>query len=144
MARYHLAWSVGFTFDTTLALSRMILDGFFDRYTNLKIIGAHAGGYLPFLFPRLDQGFASFDSVRETIQIKPSEYAERMYVDSIAYSAKALADTVAAFGPDRVLFGSDYPHKCGKMAQMVGLAETLPAGEAARVKGGNAARIFSL
>jgi aminocarboxymuconate-semialdehyde decarboxylase len=30
MTRYHLSWSVGFTFDTTLALARMILDGFFD------------------------------------------------------------------------------------------------------------------
>ena len=65
MGRYHLVWNVGFIFDTTLALSTMILNGFFDRYPRLKIIGAHAGGSLPFTLSRLDQGFRSFDPVRE-------------------------------------------------------------------------------
>lgn len=40
MADYHLVWSTGFTLDTSLALARMIMDGFFDRYRGLKIIGA--------------------------------------------------------------------------------------------------------
>ena len=30
--RYDLSWSVGFMFDTTLAITRMIFDGFLDRY----------------------------------------------------------------------------------------------------------------
>lgn len=67
LGRYHLAWSVGFAFDTTLALSRMPLDGFFDRYPNVKVIGAHAGGTLPFLLPRLDQGFGP-----STASVRPS------------------------------------------------------------------------
>ncbi len=37
---------IGFAFDITLAVSRMILGGFFDRCTRLKFIAAHAGGAL--------------------------------------------------------------------------------------------------
>src|SRR6266851_6258145 len=43
VASYNLVASVGFMFDTSLAVSRMIFDGFFDRYPNLKLIAAHGG-----------------------------------------------------------------------------------------------------
>lgn len=144
MGRYHLVWNVGFIFDTTLALSTMILDGFFDRYPRLKIIGAHAGGCLPFIMSRLDQGFRSFDPVRETITELPSSYAERIYIDSIVYSAEALAFAVGTFGSANVLFGTDYPHKCGNMDQMLELVDTLPADQRSAVAGRNAERIFGL
>jgi aminocarboxymuconate-semialdehyde decarboxylase len=32
MTEFQLTASIGFTFDTSLAVSRMIFDGFFDRY----------------------------------------------------------------------------------------------------------------
>ena len=35
MGEFDLSWSVGFMFDTTLAVTRMIFDGFFDLYPNL-------------------------------------------------------------------------------------------------------------
>jgi len=47
MRLYDLSWSVGFMFDTTLAITRMIFDGFLDRFPNLKLIAAHGGGALP-------------------------------------------------------------------------------------------------
>jgi aminocarboxymuconate-semialdehyde decarboxylase len=144
MERYHLAWSVGFTFDTTLALARMILDGFFDRYPNLKIIGGHAGGYLPFLLPRLDEGFRKIESTRESIEKLPSSYASKIYVDSIAYSVPTLEFTVAAFGPQNVLYGSDYPHNVGDMAGGLDRVDALPRGTAAAIRSENAARIFNL
>jgi len=36
LRRYNLVASVGFMFDTTLAFARMILDGFLDRYPDLR------------------------------------------------------------------------------------------------------------
>lgn len=142
--RYHLVWSVGFTFDTTLALARMVLDGFLERYPNLKIIGSHAAGTLPFLMGRLDTGHRSFAAAREAIAEIPSTYAGRVYADSIAYSPASLALTVEVLGERNVLFGSDYPHKCGRMDECVDLVATLPAAQADLVRSGNAARIFDL
>lgn len=142
--RFHLAWSAGFTFDTTLALARMILSGFLDRYPNLKIIGGHGGGYLPFLLPRLDKGHGSFPAQREVIDELPSHYAHRIFVDSIVYSVDALRFTVETFGADRVLFGSDYPHLCGRMQEIDAIVSALGPNTAAKIKSGNAERIFDL
>ena len=56
--------TAGFTFDTTLAISRMILDGFLDQYPNLSIIASHGGGTLPYLAGRLDLFFEIMFFVR--------------------------------------------------------------------------------
>ncbi|MQA07902.1 MAG: amidohydrolase family protein [Pseudonocardiaceae bacterium] len=144
MTRFHLVWSVGFTFDTTLALARMIMDGFFDRYRNLKVIGGHAGGYLPFLIGRLDAGFRSFESCRERIDALPSSYLKQVYVDSIVYAPEALRLTVETMGHENVLFGTDYPHKNGDMAEIRELVSQLPDEQRAAVMGGNAQRLFAL
>lgn len=142
--RFHMAWNVGFPSDTTLALTRMILSGFLDDYPKLKIIGGHAGGFLPFLLPRLDKGHAAFPTQREVITELPSEYARRLYVDSIAYSAQALKFTIDTLGADQMLYGSDYPHLCGRMEEIDELVGTLGAETAAKVRSGNAARVFEL
>ncbi|NUR89636.1 MAG: amidohydrolase [Nonomuraea sp.] len=144
LGRYHMVWSAGFTFDTTLALTRMIMDGFFDRYPRLKVIGGHAGGYLPFLIGRLDAGHRTWESARAAIENPPSSYLERIFVDSIVYDPRALQLTVDVFGPDNVLYGSDYPHRNGHMEEIIDLVRALPANQAARILGGNAARIFEV
>ena len=144
MSRYHLVWSVGFTFDTTLALSRMIMDGFFERYRRLKIIGGHAGGYLPFVISRLDAGFRAFESCRAKIDKLPSSYLKQIYVDSIVYAPETLAMTVQVMGEDNVLYGSDYPHKNGKMEEIVEYVGTLPAVQRDKVLAGNTRKVFDL
>ena len=56
MTKFDLSWSVGFMFDTTLAITRMIFEGFFDQYPNLKVIASHGGGTLPYLVGRFEKG----------------------------------------------------------------------------------------
>src|SRR5690606_18435980 len=69
---YGLVPPVGFTFDTTLAVSRMILDGFFDRYRNLKLIASHGGGTLPYIAARLDRCHEKIPSASAVIAEAPS------------------------------------------------------------------------
>jgi aminocarboxymuconate-semialdehyde decarboxylase len=76
--KYNLTASVGFMFDTSLAVSRMIFDGFFDRYPDLKLIAAHGGGMLPYVAGRLDICFDNMPACRERISIRPSEYLKRI------------------------------------------------------------------
>src|SRR5712671_840550 len=45
---------IGNPLETTVFLSRMIFDGALDRFPDLKLIGAHAGGYLPSYLGRTD------------------------------------------------------------------------------------------
>jgi len=51
--RYLLA-SLGFTYDTTLAICQLVMTGFLEKYPNLKIIASHGGGYIPYVASRID------------------------------------------------------------------------------------------
>jgi len=144
MARYNLVASIGFTFDTSLAVARMIYDGFFDRYTKLKIIAAHGGGALPYLVGRLDVVFENMPGARETIAQPPGEYMSRIYYDSVVYRQSALQLCVDIGGEDNVMYGSDYPHNIGDMRGCLGRVDSLGASARRKVRGENARRIFGL
>ena len=142
--RYNLIASVGFMFDTSLAVSRMIFDGFLDRYRSLKIIAAHGGGTLPYLAGRLDICFDNMPACREKISQKPSAYLKRIYYDSVVFQQDSLELAVKVGGEDNVLYGSDYPHNIGDMKGCLARVDGLPAAVRDKVRGGNAMRIFKL
>ena len=144
MRRYNLVASVGFMFDTTLAVARLIFDGFFDRYPNIKLIAAHAGGALPYIAGRLDICFENMPPCREKISQKPSHYLRRIYYDSVTFTQEALETCISVAGPENVLYGSDYPHNIGDMAGCLARVDALPADQRDAVRGANAARIFGL
>ncbi|MFM0201488.1 amidohydrolase family protein [Paraburkholderia fungorum] len=144
MQKYMLIVPIGFMFDTTLALGRMIYDGFFDRYTKLKIIGAHGGGALPFLISRFDRCHEKIDSARATISKRPSTYMGRLFLDSVVYSREALQMAINCVGEDNVLYGSDFPHNISDMGGILARVNELPGSVRHKVRGNNAERIFNL
>jgi hypothetical protein len=103
MVRFQLTASIGFTFDTSLAVSRMIYDGFFDRYRKLRIIAAHGGGALPYLISRMDQCFDNIPACREKISARPSEYVHRILADAVVFAPEVLDLCLKVFGADNVL-----------------------------------------
>src|SRR5439155_231607 len=103
VASYNLIASVGFMFDTSLAVSRMIFDGFFERYPNLKLIAAHGGGALPYIAGRLDICFEKMPACRERISQQPSFYLKKIYYDSVVFQQESLQLCIGAGGEDRVL-----------------------------------------
>jgi len=135
---------IGFMIDTTLAVSRMILSGFFDRYPNLKIIASHGGATLPYLAGRLDRCHEMIPACADAIVEKPSAYLERIYYDTVVYSQGALQLAVDVGGSNNILYGSDYPHNIGDMAGCLARVNNLPADVAAKARDGNAMRIFGL
>ncbi|OGA49252.1 MAG: hypothetical protein A3G25_00050 [Betaproteobacteria bacterium RIFCSPLOWO2_12_FULL_63_13] len=144
MDQFQLAPPIGFTFDTTLAVSRMILSGFFDRCAKLKIIAAHAGGALPFLAGRLDICWENMPAAREKTSEKPSSYLRQVYADAVVFRQDALDMAVSVFGTNNVLYGSDYPHNIGDMKGCLSRVDALPGDVREKVRGGNAERIFRL
>ena len=73
----------------------------------------------------------------------PSTYLERIYYDSIIYQADGLQTLINLAGPDRVMFGTDYPH-AADIPVLKQLAEGLPADQTAKILGGAAQRIFAI
>ena len=80
----------------------------------------------------------------EVISEKPSSYLQRIYYDSVVYAQDALELCVKVGGSDKVLYGSDYPHNIGDMAGCLARVNNLDSSTAAKVRDGNAMRIFDL
>jgi aminocarboxymuconate-semialdehyde decarboxylase len=144
MMRFQLTASLGFTFDTSLAIARMIYDGFFDRHRRLRIIAAHGGGALPYLIARMDQCFDHIPACREKISVRPSEYLPQICVDAVLFSPEALELCVKVMGADNVMYGSDYPHTIGDLPGCLARVNALPEGARDNVRGLNARRVFGL
>jgi len=144
LRQYNLIASIGFMFDTSLAVARMCFDGFLDRFPNLKLIASHSGAALPYLVGRLDICFDNMNACRTKTETRPSEYLRRIYYDSVTYSPGALALCIEVGGADRVLYGSDYPHNIGDMKGILARVDALPAAQRDAVRGANAQRIFNL
>jgi aminocarboxymuconate-semialdehyde decarboxylase len=144
MATHSLTASIGFTFDTSLAIARCISDGFLDRYPNLRLIASHGGGALPYLAGRLDICHAKIPACSARAADKPSNYLRRIYVDSVVFAQNALQMCVDTVGPDNVLYGSDYPHNIGDITGCLGRVNSLAEGVRQAVRGRNAQRIFNI
>jgi aminocarboxymuconate-semialdehyde decarboxylase len=142
MSRFQLTASIGFTFDTSLAIARMIYDGFFDRNRRLKIIASHGGGALPFLISRMDQCYDNIPACREKISVRPSEYLPQIYADAVVFSPDVLGLCVKTFGADNVLYGSDYPHTIGDLPGCLKRVNGLSEGTRDKVRGANARRVL--
>jgi len=114
MDQYKLDELVGRPFDTAMCVARMILSGLFDRFPRLQICAAHIGGGLLPCMGRLDFGWRlGCDGMPEDTVIKckriPSSYLRtNLHVDIMGVWAPHVIEAVEVFGPDRVMFGTDY------------------------------------
>ncbi|MBI2467375.1 MAG: amidohydrolase [Candidatus Rokubacteria bacterium] len=146
MDRFGLVPSIGFMVDTTLAVTRMVLAGVFERYPDWPVIVGHAGATLPFLAGRLDQCHRFIPETRAKTSKPPSEYLRRLYYDTVTYDVNALWLAYKLAGAQRLLYGSDYPHIIGDMKGCAARIEQLeiPESEKALIRSGNAKRLFRL
>jgi aminocarboxymuconate-semialdehyde decarboxylase len=144
MGSYDLSWSVGFMFDTTLAVTRMVFDGFLDRYPNLKLIVAHGGAALPYLVGRFEKGDEVELPARRRMTAHPIEYLRRLSYDCITYDLGALRYLISVVGAERVLFGTDWPHQVHDVAGSLANTAALPPDQCAAIRGTTALGLFGL
>ena len=144
MTKFDLSWSVGFMFDTTLALTRMIFEGFFDQYPNLKIIASHGGGTLPYLVGRFEKGDEVEIPARRQMKRKPTDYLRHIYYDCITYNPGALQYLVSVVGAEHVMFGTDWPHQVHDTKGAFANTAKLPQTQCDAIRGANARRVFNL
>jgi uncharacterized protein len=110
-SRYGIWWSLGWPYETAVAMTRLVFSGHMARYPRLKVITHHAGGLIPHFSGRLDtiqaedqrEAFAAFTK-------PPLDYFRQFYADTAMFGAPhAVRCAVDFFGPRQVLFGTDMP-----------------------------------
>ena len=114
-----LLWQVvGWTFDTTITVCRLMFAGIYDRYPDLKLIAHHGGGLIPHLSGRFEliphagklDPTGSLEKQLERLKKPPHEYLKMLYVDTAMFGGEhAVRCVIDFFGADRVMFGSDAP-----------------------------------
>jgi aminocarboxymuconate-semialdehyde decarboxylase len=144
MTKFDLSWSVGFMFDTTLAITRMIFEGFFDLYPHLKLIASHGGGTLPYLVGRFEKGDEVEIPQRRQMKRKPTDYLRHIYYDSITYQPGPLQYLISVVGAEQVMFGTDWPHQVHDVKGAFANSALLPPAQCRAVRGDNALRVFGL
>lgn len=111
-SKFGIWWSLGWPYETAVAMARLVLSGHLERYPRLKLLTHHAGGMIPHLSGRLDevQTEDQREAFEHTLKRPVLEYFRRFYADTAVFGAPhALRCAVEFFGPEQVLFGTDMP-----------------------------------
>jgi uncharacterized protein len=153
-----LLWQVfGWTFDTTITISRLIFAGIYDRHPRLKLIVHHGGGLIPHFSGRIEMMplFTGLDptlsEALERLHEKPIVYFKMLYVDTAMFGSRHGVECVIDFfGTDHVLFGTDTPFDTKGGSQFIPATisdvEGAVQDEAARaaIFGGNAHMVLGI
>jgi aminocarboxymuconate-semialdehyde decarboxylase len=113
---------IGFPFDTTLAVMRLIWSGFLERFPRVKLIASHAGGALAYLTGRFEIGYDAYPECRQT-SMRPEEALKRIWYDTIGYHPPALRCLADSVGVSQMVFGTDYPHVIGDAERVIASLE---------------------
>lgn len=106
---YALIPTLGFMFDTTAEAVRLVLDGLYERDPEFRLVLAHAASLLPQLAGRIDYEAERHANGRGALSVDPTEHLRLIYTDSVCVWPPALRSALELVGPERVMFGSDYP-----------------------------------
>src|SRR5262245_54559537 len=141
---------IGNPLETTIALSHLIFEGTLDRYPGLKIIAAHAGGFLPSYSGRSDAGCPTRPDLcpggtHGPIRRRPSEYLRQLYYDTMVLNPEGVRHLVAQVGAGQLLVGTDYPYPWTRTAVDL-ILETPGLSDNDRIAmlGGTAARLLGI
>jgi aminocarboxymuconate-semialdehyde decarboxylase len=153
-SRFEMWWCFGWPYDTSIAMTRLVFDGLFDRHPDLEIITHHCGGMIPFFDGRVGPGMdvlGARTSDEDYSQILPSlkrphmEYFKLFYGDTAMFGATTgVRCGLDFFGPSKIVFATDAP--LGPIAKTYkGIAEMdLSAEDRHAILYGNAARLLRL
>jgi len=130
----------GFQVETGIHAMRLIVNGVFDEFPDLKIVLGHLGEALPFWVYRIDYMW------RGKLERKPSEYLKQNFV--ITTSGVNFHPTLqychGVMGADRIMFAIDYPYQETQEAVQFMIGAPLPAGDVDKIASRNAESLFRI
>jgi len=141
---YALIPTLGFLFDTTTTVLRLVLDGLYERYPNFKLIVPHTASLIPWLVGRIDYEAERMPGGMGALSAPPGEHLRLLYADTVCDWPPAVRLVVDFLGPDRVMFGSDYPFWDPARGKLALDGAHLTAQESEAVRAGTANAVFGL
>jgi aminocarboxymuconate-semialdehyde decarboxylase len=121
-SKYEIWQVLGWPFETSVAMARMVFSGLFDRLPNLRILTHHCGAMIPFFEGRVgplwdqlgsrtvDEDYSGILAAMHAKGRRPVDYFRFFHNDTaVGGSASAIRCGLDFFGAEKVLFASDCP-----------------------------------
>jgi predicted TIM-barrel fold metal-dependent hydrolase len=147
---YGIWWSLGWPYETSVCMTRLVFSGCFDRHPDLRVITHHAGAMVPHFAARLASPLEDPDraAIMSRLRDEPIAYFRRFFADTALFgNPHAVRCAVEFFGAGHVLFGTDMPLG-GPTVVRDAIADIealgLPAADTAAIFAGNARTVLNL
>lgn len=112
-SRYGMFLVLGWPYETSVAMARLVLSGVLARHPRLRILVHHGGAMIPFFHKRIEMNFQKGQGRVPALadeSVNVDRDLRRFYVDTVLQGADGALDAaIRFFGPDHVLFATDVP-----------------------------------
>ena len=105
---FFLISAVGFMFDTTAAVARLLFKRILERFPGLPWVIPHMKATVPYLAGRWEASHAR-GGLYDALPHPPSYYLERLFFDCLGFQPASLYCAEEVVGSGQFLFGTDYP-----------------------------------
>ena len=126
LAVFYLENLLGNPHETAVAVAHLIFGGVCERYPRIRFCLAHGGGTTAMVAGRWQRGFATGRPGIDATRAPPDALLRRLTADCIVHDAAALVLASSVFGPDHIVFGSDWPFPMGLPTPQAQLADAPP------------------
>jgi len=159
-SHYEIWWTLGWPYETSVAMAHMVFGGLFDRHPGFKLITHHMGGMIPYFEGRVGPGWdqlgkrtsdVDYEALLRRLKKRPLDYFRMFYADTAVFGSQPATECgLKFFGADRVLFASDAPFDPEKGSayirwtiEIIDRLDITPA-ERTAIYEGNARRLLKL
>ncbi len=118
-SRFEMWWCFGWPYETSVAMTRLVFSGLFDRHPALKVITHHCGGMIPYHDGRIGTGMAvlgsrtpdeDYSKVLPSLKRPHLDYFHSFYGDTAMFGGRAgLKAGLDFFGVEHIVFATDAP-----------------------------------
>ena len=119
VSKFDTWWALGWPYETSVAMTRIVFSGLFDRWPDLKLITHHCGGMIPMMEGRIESGLQLLgtrnpphlaDAVKTNLKERPIDAFRRFHADTATFGSRAAIECgISFFGIDKMLFATDSP-----------------------------------
>jgi 6-methylsalicylate decarboxylase len=102
--------AIEYPFDTTRAITSLLINGTLVKYPNIRWIFSHGGGATPMMAGRMTETVGRGQNAAEVMPNGVLAELQKLYYDTASASSPASMAALRAMVPlSQILFGSDYP-----------------------------------
>jgi predicted TIM-barrel fold metal-dependent hydrolase len=116
---YEIWWVLGWPYETSVAMARLVFWRIFEKLPHIKIITHHMGAMIPYFDGRVGPGWdqmgarqanEDYAELKAGLTKRPIDYFKMFYADTALFGSDAGTECgLKFFGPDKCLFASDCP-----------------------------------